>query len=143
MTPKWKEILKAETFIPIGEYKGRKIALLHGKPYYTSKAESYTEGKGYKNKGQWYGFGGLEPDASKWNKKWSGEWWIKGKHPDIPKHAHMESFEPTIYSQSAKMKEEQYDGEWPKLSNAQDVNELLAANGFEPKIKGQYPTLVG
>lgn len=130
-------VLKSDTVIPVGIYNGRKVAMLHGKPYYTSKAESYSDGMGYKNKGQWYPFGGIEPDFSQWDARKRGEWWIKGNHPDIPRHARMSSFEPSLQHQVLSNRLGDYE-DWDEISSGQELNQRLSELGFEPNIRGSW-----
>jgi len=144
----WR-LLKEDTFVPIGEHAGRKIAMFNDKPYYISK-----EGTSGKAKGQWYGFGGVDPDGSKWHPSiQEGPWFIKGEegaHEDIPPHARYkrndegEVVHSDIRSQAGRVgaHAERYDGEYPFLRSAREVNQLLSQHGFTPPIKGDYPTEV-
>jgi len=145
----WRLLKNEDTFVPIGTYAKRKIAMFNGKPYYISK-----EGTDGKVAGQWYGFGGVEPDPREWGFHPSlAEWFIKGDrtiegYEDIPPHAHMvsndeeETVHPDIRSQVGRVAAhaERYDGEYPSLRSAREVNELLSQHGFTPQIRGMYPT---
>ena len=148
-TKSMKKMLKEDTFVPIGQYGGRKIAMFNGKPYYISK-----EGTTGKKKGQWYGFGGIEPDASQWGvSPYKEPWFIKGNrnvHEDIPPHAHYvtndkgETVHGDIRSEAGRVgaHAERHDGEYPFLRSEREVNQLLSQHGFTPAIRGDYPTEV-
>ena len=116
--------------------------MLHGKPYYVSTGESVSGDMGTKNKGQWYGFGGIEPDFSKWDwTKPKAEWWIKGRKghspPDLPLHAQMENFDDTLQNQLLSRYLDDYN-DWQPLESGQQVNQLLSSYGFEPQIRGSW-----
>ena len=150
-TKSMKKMLKEDTFVPIGQYSGRKIAMFNGKPYYISK-----KGTSGKAKGQWYGFGGVDPDGSEWGMtSYKEPWFIKGNrnregYEDIPPHAHYvtndkgETVHVDIRSEAGRVgaHAERYDGEYPFLRSAREVNQLLSQHGFTPAIRGDYPTEV-
>ena len=152
-TKSMKKMLKEDTFVPIGQYGGRKIAMFNGKPYYISK-----KGTSGKAKGQWYGFGGIDPDGSKWSKRLpEAPWFIKGSgHEDIPPHARLiRNDEGVLVSSDIRSEagrvgahaERHEDEHWPMpiyplLRGPREVNELLSQHGFTAPIKGEYPTEV-
>lgn len=82
-------------------------------------------------------------------------WFIKGNrnregYEDIPPHAHYvtndkgETVHGDIRSEAGRVgaHAERYDGEYPFLRSAREVNQLLSQHGFTPAIRGDYPTEV-
>lgn len=149
--------------IPIGTWvDGRRVAMVHGVPYYVSTGTS-ASGKNkdeFKEKDAWYPFAGIEPDKGKWfDGAGSHEWAMKGagvpglnqKMNDAsPQNDRGESAHHTDWGDDTS-KMGRYMGRWEKhipesywkghqVMNAQQINESLAANGWEAQWhQGEYP----
>ena len=134
----WNLVKNREPVYPIGIHINRKIVMYYGKPYYQSKGESKSS-FGHKVKGSWQPFGGVEPDVSQWIPHAEGEWYMKGQHPDIPRHAQNVSKEESVLGQYIGLHDHKIE-DWSPLANARQVNQALAQYGWEAPIKGEYPT---
>jgi|TARA_R100001463_G_scaffold15644_5_gene40798 hypothetical protein len=133
-----------ESIVPIGRYGKRNIAMLNGRPMYTSTATAKdSEGK-TKNFGQYYDFAGIEPDFSQWSddKEKGQGWYVKGGNKDIPKHAALDYdlSQNTMQNQSLQHHLKDYDFE--ELPNIQEVNQRLFNAGYDlSHLKGHYDAL--
>ena len=128
---------------PIGELGNKRVVLYNGVPYYqsTGSSKSMIDGKPtYKRKGGWYGFGGVDTE----DKFGMGDrWWIKGDHPDIPRHANMSQkpvldektglmmIEPDLMGQSlGNLANRNPDHQWEQLPDGATLNARLAERGW-------------
>jgi hypothetical protein len=132
---------------PIGTFDNKKVIMHNGRPYYQSTGTSgtpmrdgeYAGKKAYKRENAWYGFGGIDTE----DKFGMGDtWWIKGKHPDISRHANVSAptfdektqkvmFEPNLVGQSVgNLANRNPDHEWEQLPDAATLNARLAERGW-------------
>lgn len=130
-----------DSIVPIGRHGGHDIAMLHGRPMYTSTATAKDSEGNTKNLGQFYDFAGIEPDASKWDSKFrrGQHWYVKGSgHKDIPKHARLDDVsQNTMQNQSLQHHLQGYDFE--ELDDIQEVNRRLFDAGYDlSHLKGNY-----
>ena len=130
--------------VPIGKLGERNIAMLHGRPMYTSTGTAKDSEGNTKNPGQFYDFAGIEPDFSQWDsdrEKGRG-WYVKGGNKDIPKHAALDYdlSQDTMKNQLLQHYLKNFDFE--ELGDIQEVNQRLFDAGYDlSHLKGHYDAL--
>ncbi len=142
-------LLKSSSHIyPVGKYAGRNIATMGGVPYYQSLGESFTPGFGYKAKGTWYPFDGIDMREGHLKKGPRQDEHYKRVHPDgHPDHEFdWSGKEPNVAGQKLaqhfSQNEHLHDSMFPELS-PKEINKklFLISNHYAPNPEDPRPYL--